>query len=801
MGIRTKSVALLGVTAAVLWIVLFGAGLAVGGRTADQIDRHRVTQALDGAKAAIRHGQTNLVSISGDWAAWDDTYRFVKDLNPTYVKANLGDQALVTLGVDFMVFMDRSGRIVYSRSVDPRTHSATPLPAGLVAYLASRPTLLRGLGPAAPRAGALALPEGPFAVAAQAIVTSDLKSPPDGVFVTGYRLDGDKLAALRRETLMLIDVYSPTARGLPAAASTALEALSGGAPSVVAARDATLSAYALVTGVDDKPAFLVGVAQPRVASTATRQAIIEGGTMLGLFGLVLVVTLGMVLDRTVMKRLSLLSSSVDEIARTADVDARLTVSGSDEIARLTGGINDMLDDLGRSHSELEYLDVHDPLTGLSNRAHFEAELSRELAEGRSLGDSGAVLWLDLDQFRDINDSLGHAAGDQLLVGVASALKARTRSYWTLARLGGDQFGLILPHADRGEAVDAAERLLDDVRSTAFVAGDHDVRVSASIGAVLYPEQGTDESEVLARADLAMHDAKAKGGNQLAVSQPDDTWRDDMTRSLETAETILAALRDDRFVLYGQPLYDLKGSGAEAYELLLRMVDDDGKIVVPDRFIPTAERLGLIADIDHWVMVEGIRLLAEWQAAGRDVRFSVNLSGRAFSNPAVIDMIRDELAATGCDPRGLTIEITETTVVADIEGARKFMRSLKGLGCRFSLDDFGSGASSFYYLKHLPIDTLKIDGSLVRGLATTSQDKHFVRAIVEMCKSLHIKTVAEYVEDEKILNEVRRLGVDLAQGYHVGRPEPLEAYFASAMSSGQRGRPERTVARSRADAAA
>jgi EAL domain-containing protein (putative c-di-GMP-specific phosphodiesterase class I) len=236
------------------------------------------------------------------------------------------------------------------------------------------------------------------------------------------------------------------------------------------------------------------------------------------------------------------------------------------------------------------------------------------------------------------------------------------------------------------------------------------------------------------------------------------------------------MREERLVLYAQPIVGPDDGGMRTFELLIRMRGEDVSLVLPAEIIPTAERLGLIRDIDRWVARRAIRLLALAQGQNQDVQFSINLSGCAFSDNTLLDLIRDEFETTCASPERLIIEITETTTIANMEGARRFISALQEIGCRFSIDDFGSAASSFYYLKHLPVDFLKIDGSLVTGLAADSSDAHFVHAIVEMCRGLNIRTVAEYVENEKVLDAVSAAGVDFVQGYHLGRPEPLDSYL-------------------------
>jgi diguanylate cyclase (GGDEF)-like protein len=448
--------------------------------------------------------------------------------------------------------------------------------------------------------------------------------------------------------------------------------------------------------------------------------------------------------------------------------------GSDEISTVADSIDSMLNQLQESHSDLAYLASHDSLTRLYNRRRFEAELKSLLF--REPG-SGAVLWIDLDHFKDVNDSLGHAAGDQLLIHVANLLSKHLRDQSIVARLGGDEFGILLPGADAEQAIGAANRILNLFSQGLFAVATHDVRMSASVGVAVFPDDGTLVDDLLAHADLAMYEAKSKGRNALALFTSESEMQSGMTERILMAEQILRALRENRFQLYAQPLRRTSDASTNDYELLLRMVLEDGTIVMPDRIIPTAERIGLIRDIDRWVVRRGIEMIAEETALGRDTRFSVNVSGTAFSDPELLDIVRDEIDAHGIEPDRLIIEITETTAIADIEHAKAFIEELKDVGCRFALDDFGAGSSSFFYLKHLAVDFLKIDGGLVRNLCGDTTDKYFVRAIVEMCKGLGIPTVAEFVETDELYHLVRELGIDYAQGYGVGRPQPPGMYLA------------------------
>lgn len=427
----------------------------------------------------------------------------------------------------------------------------------------------------------------------------------------------------------------------------------------------------------------------------------------------------------------------------------------------------------RSEAELVYLANHDPLTELYNRRRFRAELDRELLEASRYGTGGALLFLDLDGFKYVNDSLGHAAGDAVLQNLAGLFRQRVRSDGILARLGGDEFAILLPHTGGDQAQAVAGQLLDLLREHTIVFAGQPVRMTTSIGVALYPRHGSTADELLASADLAMYQAKETGRNAVCLYASEQGGQAQMAARLTWEQRIRDALQRERFVLHFQPITSLKDQRIAQYEVLLRMLGDDHQLIPPGEFLEVAEGTGLIHAIDRWVVRQAIHLIAEQQRAGRALSLEVNLSGKAFVDAELLPMIKRELAITGVDPARLVLEITETAAIADMDKARGFIDTLTGLGCRFALDDFGTGFSSFSYLKHLPVHYLKIDGSFVRNLQHDSVDQHLVKGMVEVARGLGKQTIAEFVEDEATVRLLREYGVDFAQGYYVGRPGPLE----------------------------
>ena len=433
-------------------------------------------------------------------------------------------------------------------------------------------------------------------------------------------------------------------------------------------------------------------------------------------------------------------------------------------------------------AKLQHMADHDPLTGLLNRRSFERELEKHMTRVGRYGAEGAAIVLDVDHFKYVNDTHGHNVGDELIVRVAQMLRERLRDTDVLARLGGDEFAVLLPREKCESATAVAEDLLEQVRTVMSPGGSgkRPRRLTASVGVAAFTgEDGLTGEDVLVNADLAMYDAKEAGRDQVSVARGDGLGEARMKGRVTWAERIRRALEEDRFVLLAQPIVDLASGRASQYELLLRMRDDTGDLIPPGAFLAIAERLDLIQDIDRWVTTRAIDLLAHYHRAGVEVTFEVNLSGRSIGDPGLLELIEQRLAQTGVSPSWLIFEVTETSAVANIPRARDFGERLSELGCRFALDDFGAGFGSFYYLKHLPFDYLKIDGEFVRNCVGNATDRLIIESVVGIARGLHKQTIAEFVGDEETVRMLGDLGVDFAQGYHTGKPAPLEDLIGAA----------------------
>jgi diguanylate cyclase (GGDEF)-like protein/PAS domain S-box-containing protein len=436
----------------------------------------------------------------------------------------------------------------------------------------------------------------------------------------------------------------------------------------------------------------------------------------------------------------------------------------------------------RFEGQLQHLADHDALTGLFNRRRFVEELVREITAARRYGTRGAVLVLDLDNFKVVNDTLGHAAGDDLITITADVLRRRLRESDVLGRMGGDEFAVVLPHVDAEQARDIGNALLHEIREDARAATTSQARrVTASIGVAPFgPDGGADDAEdLLAQADIAMYDAKEAGRDRVAIYDAGAARHERMQARLVWANRIEAALEEGQFAIHAQPILPVgdEDDGPRRFELLLRMIGDNGDLIPPGTFLYVAERSDLAQRIDCWVVEQAVALLAEQQRMGRDVSFAVNISGKSVNDHDTLEHLVRVVSEADIDPARIVFEITETAAIVNVARATEFAERLRAIGCGFALDDFGAGFASFYYLKHLSFDYLKIDGEFIKDLPTNHTNQLVVRSVVDIARGMGKRTVAEYVGDSQTMALLREYGVDLAQGYYLGRPKPVEQALA------------------------
>jgi diguanylate cyclase (GGDEF)-like protein/PAS domain S-box-containing protein len=425
--------------------------------------------------------------------------------------------------------------------------------------------------------------------------------------------------------------------------------------------------------------------------------------------------------------------------------------------------------LKQDEKRMVILANQDHLTGLANRRRFLQDLSYEIRRIERQSQLGVLLLIDLDHLKLVNDTAGHAAGDQIIVQVAGLLKRASREQDFIARISGDEFAVAYTAMDERQGMDKAKDLLDRINALKPRYGGRVLNITASIGLVTFPQQGKVPVELMAKADAAICAAKNSGRNRVHHYDETDMMRERMDNQMVWKDRLLDTIERDTLVLVFQPIMGVTSNKVHHYEVLVRMRDTDGSLIAPGKFIPAAEQFGLIQQVDRQIVCKAIRQLADLPTGMADVGFSINLSGLSVGRQDMYELIEREVREAGVEPSRITFEITETAACEQLNSAMEFIEKVRQLGCQVSLDDFGVGFSSFSYLKHLRADILKIDGSFIRDIHNNNADQLFVKALVDVARGMGMRTIAEFVENEQVYQRVSALGVDYVQGYYLGKP--------------------------------
>lgn len=537
------------------------------------------------------------------------------------------------------------------------------------------------------------------------------------------------------------------------------------------------------------PALLgwVGLSISRASTLASQREAIRDNLLILLAGLAVSVFLAWRIGRQITRPVLALSQTVNRIG-AGHLNERVVVDGGAELGRLQQGVNDMAgrlqamqdqmqERIDQATARLTYQASHDVLTGLINRREFEARLERLLQSALQQRREHVLCYMDLDQFKVINDTCGHAAGDELLRQLALLLRSNLRERDTLGRLGGDEFALLLENCSVQDALEVVDAMRADVQRFRFKWGDRVFGVGMSVGVVAITRDSGSTASLMSAADSACYLAKDRGRNQIHVYESRDS---DLARhrgEMQWMTRIQRALEENRLRLSWQEIRPADGTlpSERHVELLLRMVDDDGSEILPMAFIPAAERFAIMPALDSWVIEETLRMCRRYVASGPQAscQFAVNLSGASLKDPTFRRMLLQYLEQTPELGPHLCFEITETAAIGNLEVVNEFIGAMRTFGCHFALDDFGSGLSSFGYLRNLDVDYLKIDGAFVRDIATNPIDRYMVEAIHRIGHQMGLKTVGEYVESDAALAVLRQIGVDFVQGNAIHRPAPLE----------------------------
>jgi diguanylate cyclase (GGDEF)-like protein len=506
--------------------------------------------------------------------------------------------------------------------------------------------------------------------------------------------------------------------------------------------------------------------------------------LIALFGLGLSALIAWQIGRNIAKPIQELAYAINRVSEGAFTHT-VSESSSGELRVLQKGFNSMSESLREAYSHMQekvqeatsllrHQARHDDLTNLINRREFEVRLEHALKEVHEQFAQYVFCYLDLDQFKLVNDTCGHTAGDELLRQVSALLANRMREQDTLARLGGDEFGLLIANCTIIEATQITDMILKMVGEYRFIHDDKIFGIGLSIGIVALNHGYDSISEVIHAGDTACYSAKKAGRNQSFIFSPKDADVAQRQLSVAAISDITDEISDSQFILYCQPIIALSGglSGQKHFEVLIRKIDHEGKLMLPTTFIPSAERYHIMPNIDRWVIKStfaAYRRLLNASKQTCDYVFSINLSGTSLSDKSLLGYIREQFAIHAIPPQNICFEITETSAIVNLQNTIQIFKALRAIGCKFALDDFGSGMSSFTYLKNFEVDFLKIDGSFVKEMHLNKMDHAMVRSVHSVAEAMGIQTVAEFVENETIVKELKKIGIHYGQGLHLGVP--------------------------------
>lgn len=902
MTLRIKTfVVVAAILISLLLVLYFGARMLLL-RGFAEVEERGLRTDVERARNVFDDEITALERKAVDWAAWDETYQFVKTGDPDFAKRTFTPRTFTALGINLLAVFDVSGRLVAGQSYDLTRGELAPVPAALLTHFSPESPLLCRATTRTSRKGCLSLPGGMLLLTSFPILTSHYRGPCQGTLVMGRHLDARLVTRLAKVANLHLTAYPLGGNPLP---PEVRDAIHTGAPVVVRMVSPELATgYAVIHDLTGRPSLVLGIEKPR-------DVYAQGEASVGYVfwswlavGLLVMFTTMWLLERMVLSRLSRLSAEVSEIGSGGALSARVSVTGTDELSRLGGAVNAMLEALEQSQRELQQqqtllaseeqyrqlidlspdsvfiyqdgrcvfanaagvrllgaqsvdellgttvMDVtvptsvasarqrmhaleqgedaprseeqfqrldgsivavevvgcpiqyhglpaaqivahditerkqaeerlsdvayHDALTGLPNRLLFNDRLHQVLARGQRGKEQVAVIVLDLDRFKEINDSLGHDMGDHVLQVVAQRLQECIRKCDTVARASGDEFFLILPQiVDVAGAEMVARRVLAIFDSPVQTDGQ-DFFLTASLGIALFPGDGEHTDTLVKNADLAMYKAKAQGGSNFSFFSQDMSAAIEQRRTLENH--LRRALDHQELQVYYQPQVHLASGRVVGMEALVRWQHPEWGLVAPGRFIPLAEETGLITPLGEWVLQTACAQNFAWQQAGLPpLRIAVNVSARQFLQKELVETILRTLESTGLAPSHLELEITESTAMHNSDHTLAVLRRLYDYGINIAIDDFGTGYSSLSYLKKFPVHTLKIDRTFIQDVLLDADSAAIVEAIIAMTHSLKRKVIAEAVETLEQLQFLQAHQCDEVQGYFLGHPVPAEEF--------------------------
>ena len=698
-----------------------------------------------------------LNSMNLDYARWDDSYNYLNDRNDNYIKSNFADTtSMAKARISFIFITDSLGNTVYKKNIlDERKYILTE---ALARNITSDVSKLLSNKNTKNIMGIVQYDKYPILLSAERITKSDGSGRSPGILIFARYYDQDEIDILNKNTKIKTELLTYDSDLILNNDSAKKDTF------VKVTNENFINGYGILNNIFSKPSSVVKVTLPRDIFKNAQETV--KFYLLVITAVLVFFSLGILLliHQLVIKKINTIKSIIESVHNSNDLSTVIMLKGNDEISELGYKFNNMFHRLQKSDETIVTLAYYDTLTGLPNRKKLLENVSDLLEKEK---DNFAFFFIDLDNFKSINDNFGHRAGDKVLAEAAERLKNNTRPRDIVSRIGGDEFIVIIRDLKSSLSVTVIAEKLVKILSAAYIYNDNILYIGASVGISLFPEHGTDVDTLIKKADLAMYEAKNNGGNGYAFYN--DIMKDNAIDKLEMKINLKNAMEKNEFITYYQPIIDLKSMKVLSAESLIRWKREE-RIIPPIEFIPIAKKIGEIVEIDNWMLHNACMQCKKWQELGvKDFAISVNISYKQLIQLNFVELVMNILQEQLLEPRYLNLEITEDEAMEDPDLIIKLLTELKSKGIKISMDDFGTGYSSLSYINKLPIDTIKIDRSLVVNLKENFKNRVIIKSIIVMAHSLDIKIVAEGIETESEFFILKELQCDSIQGYLIGKP--------------------------------
>lgn len=774
------------------------------------LEKDSIHQDLQRVQEALNREGESLANTTSDYANWNDMYHYMQGDNPSYVVNNMNIPGLVNINFDLVTYWDNNGKLHVGAALNSDDSVLIPYPSGLENYIYPGADLFEKPKTLNRFFGFGLTSNGLMVFASSSLKDSDGLQPSLGTLISGRDITPDLISKISNITKLKIDLILPAQISTEPALQRLFDEMSDTAQTmqVHPIDDSQIEGYLLLKDIRGKPICFFHIVTTRALYQITHRSLNYFMLATVILGVVVAFVFLMLLRSLIIKRLEQLSKEVLEInsANTEELSRRVKVVGHDELSIVSTQLNRMMDVIQSSHMDLEKrvetrtkelmetnkrlqneikerkvaevsLTIHkenllqlahfDSLTKLPNRVYFNTMLADAIAEATQLNQKMALLFLDLDGFKKINDGLGHHIGDMVLTEVAKRFRKHIRGTDVLARLGGDEFIILLKNVRDEYAQTFSSRILDDLVHP-IIIDHHEFFINTSIGISIFPDDGVTLTSLQKNADMAMYKSKKSGGQCFSYYTED--MEVDARTHIELESSLRKALKNNEFILYYQPKVDVVSGQFVGVEALIRWNHPNLGLILPDTFIPIAEETGLILSIGEWVLQEACRACKSWIDSGYNaLPVAINISAKQFHLQDIAAIIKETIETSGLPPSYLQIEITETAIMLNLDDTEQKLREINKMGIKIAIDDFGVGYTSISHLKRFPVNYLKIDRVFINGTPNNKDDVAIVRTIIVLSQNLDMKCIAEGVETELQLNCLKELGCQMAQGYFFSRP--------------------------------